>query len=302
MMADRAARRVGLGELSLEVLGTDICGAFLETARRGVYEEAKVAALPADLRSHYLEPESEGRLAVAPAIRRLVTLRRHGLLEPPPAKRFDLVSCRNVLIYLRPGARRRALEGLASVLVPNGVLLVGHSESLRDVPELFVPKRRLALGIYRLAREDDRREASPSLGSVASKPATTSLKPASRSTSPVTPLLTAPPPVVTSQPRRTELLRLEGEYDLDRSPETLERLKRRLSEAIEAGRDVLIDADGAICLDEPTAKLVIRAARAVEAHGLWLRVAATRPPVRRWAERHRLPLQVHEETPEVRRT
>ncbi len=278
MLAARA-----LPERSCQVLATDLCGAFLDTAREALYEEGRLRELPSDLRARFFEQRPDGAFVVIPEIRQQVTFRKHNLLSPPPALGFDVVACRNVLMYLRPDSRRAALEHLVAALAPRGVLLVGHSESLRGTPGLR-PVQRLALGIYTRAEAPSvpppppPQSPDPLFSSSVDGPAPTP----------------APAPLSAAIAEdMTMLLRivLDGAYDAERHPAALDRLKDQLGAAVGSAREVRIEADGATFLDGSTAALVARAAHAIEAQGGHLFVAATRRSVRRWADRWRLPLR-----------
>ncbi len=87
-----------------EVLATDIDPGALDSARRATYARSALAELPATLATRHFAPAPEGRerLVVAPGIRDRVRFRPHDLTSPlpPEGERFDLVSCRMVLIYL----------------------------------------------------------------------------------------------------------------------------------------------------------------------------------------------------------
>lgn len=285
-------------DLIVDVLGTDLCNAFLAEARRATYSAARIKELPKSLCDRFLKQLGDDSYTLTDELCRAVRFHRHNLLEAPPDRGFDVICCRNVLMYLRPAARRTALEHLSGALAPHGVLLVGHSESLRDVDDLFVPHDRLALGIYgrRIEGEDDTsgssrperpqepREArrAPIASVQEDRIAVTSADKNVPSVQPATKTAVEPEP-------RHRLL-LEGEYDHDRDPERLTQLKARLGEIIDLGLDVVVEANGATCLDQATATLIARAARAIATRGRHLSVVATRPSVRRWAERHRLPI------------
>jgi anti-anti-sigma regulatory factor len=176
-------------------------------------------------------------------------------------------------MYFRPAERRSALECLASALAPTGYLLVGHSESLRDAPDLFAPDRRYAVGVYRPSQAMSAREETPT-----ERPAREPAAPARAA---------AGQRACRGGPR---ILRLEGDYDADRRPEKLESLKQRLGEAIDERCDVVLEADGATMLDQTTARLIARAARHAASHGRRLVLRASREAVVRWASRHGLPL------------
>jgi chemotaxis protein methyltransferase CheR len=84
-------------------------------------------------------------------LRRMTRFETHNLLNPPPAAAsFDIVLCRNVLLYFDDGTRRRAFERLASALAPDGWLLLGAGETTMGQTGLFAPDRS-SPGLYRHA-------------------------------------------------------------------------------------------------------------------------------------------------------
>lgn len=110
------------------VLATDIDAAALRAATHAEYAEAACRELPADLR-RFLEPGSRrGRVRVVDAVRARVVFRHGDVLEPLARRRFALVACRNLLIYLEPQARARAFAGLEAALRPGGYLVLGEAE------------------------------------------------------------------------------------------------------------------------------------------------------------------------------
>jgi chemotaxis methyl-accepting protein methylase len=284
MLAARGTAGTGAG---FEVLATDMCGAFLEEATSGIYRRDKLGELPADLRSRYMTRRAEGTYEVRDELRERVRFRRHNLLDPPPERSMHVISCRNVLMYLGPEGRRRAIENLASALSDDGFLLVGHSESLRDVPDLLGVDRRFALGIYRRS------------GSV---PAPASIDPPRSRREPAAVAPAAAPAPEPAPVRAVSLIRLEGEYDADQRPEKLASLKESLGEAIDGEGDVVLEADGATLLDMSTAKLVARAARLVESSGRTLTVRTRKESVLRWAARHGLQVDSGPSAKEARQT
>jgi chemotaxis protein methyltransferase CheR len=96
-------------------------------------------------------------------LRRRVRFEIHNLLSPPPASRFDLILCRNVLLYFESPNRARAFERMASALAPDGRLMLGAGETVIGQTELFVPDGQIT-GIYR--RKDDETCAAAPLRSV----------------------------------------------------------------------------------------------------------------------------------------
>jgi chemotaxis protein methyltransferase CheR len=114
----------------VDVLGTDIDRASLAAAERGQFGEAAFDETPAELRERYFSAQPP--FTVAPAIRATARFRRLDLLEdaPPRAGGFQLITCRNVLIYFDRDTQERLLSRFYEVLAPNGVLVLGKVETL----------------------------------------------------------------------------------------------------------------------------------------------------------------------------
>jgi chemotaxis protein methyltransferase CheR len=127
---------LGAEAIAGQIVATDIDTDVLATAARGIYRSEQVAQLaPGRVRGHFLRGvgENAGLCAVRPTLRRRVQFRRFNLcggLWPPPSQRFDLVFCRNVLIYFERTRQRDVITRLQRCLVPGGVLVLGHSEGL----------------------------------------------------------------------------------------------------------------------------------------------------------------------------
>ncbi|MDX2150383.1 MAG: CheR family methyltransferase [Bryobacteraceae bacterium] len=133
-----------------EIEATDICYRVLELARRAVYDEGTVAAIPEELRRKYLlrgRPPKEGLFRVAPHLRQRVRFRRLNLLADD--YQFDhpkdIVLCRNVLIYFERATQFTVLQHIVGTLERGGFLLMGHSESLLG---LDLPVTQVAPTVY----------------------------------------------------------------------------------------------------------------------------------------------------------
>jgi chemotaxis protein methyltransferase CheR len=114
----------------------------LATARLGIYPADQLGKVPTDLlKRHFLrgEAKNEGFVRVRDELKRLVSFRRLNLLDEswPMRGRFDFIFCRNVMIYFDRPTQHALLERLAQRLQPDGLLFVGHSESLHHASELF---------------------------------------------------------------------------------------------------------------------------------------------------------------------
>ncbi len=133
--ADNAA---GCQERHFAILASDISSAALATAKAGRYGPAEVkrGLAPSLLERHFRH--RGGHWFVEESLRRLVQFQSFDLLHPPPGLGpFDLVLCRNVLIYFDEPTRRRVCHGLHAALQPGGWLALGGAESLFGIDERF---------------------------------------------------------------------------------------------------------------------------------------------------------------------
>lgn len=117
----------------VDVLATDLSETALERARAGRYGERATASLPVALRTRWFEPDGHG-LRVRADVRALVRFARHNLIRdpiPPLGEApFDVVTCRNVLIYFDEAAVTRTVAGLERALAPGGRLVLGAADRL----------------------------------------------------------------------------------------------------------------------------------------------------------------------------
>jgi chemotaxis protein methyltransferase CheR len=129
----------------VDVLGTDISGRALAAAAAGRYRERAVRALDDGLRLRYLQRQADDTYLVGDPLRRLVRYRRHNLardpLPPLGEAGFDLIICRNVLIYFEASAAERVLERLDHSLRPGGKLLLGAADALRRTVRIAASDR-----------------------------------------------------------------------------------------------------------------------------------------------------------------
>jgi len=128
----------------VDVLGTDIsCGA-IAAATEGRYRERAIRALDAPLRRRYLDHQDDGSYLVSRRLRELVRFRRHNLVRDPVPPLgevgFDIITCRNVLIYFEAPVAERVLERLDVSLRPDGKLLLGVADALRRTLQVAAPE------------------------------------------------------------------------------------------------------------------------------------------------------------------
>ncbi len=137
--------------LQAKILATDLSTRVLHQATRGVYPIDRAANLPAALRQRYLNRvrggEGEDCVAVSDALKRCVTFARFNLMTPtfPFRNPFDVIFCRNVMIYFDAATQAGLIHRFARCLAPGGILLIGHSESLHNLSQ---PLRYVAPTIY----------------------------------------------------------------------------------------------------------------------------------------------------------
>ncbi len=129
--------RTGSGpRTGLHIFATDLNEAVLEKARRGLYLKNLVPEVsPERLRRFFVE--ENGGYRVSKRIRELCVFARQNILSDPPFSRMDLISCRNLLIYLEAGAQKKILPAFHYALKPEGFLFLGASESIGGFSELF---------------------------------------------------------------------------------------------------------------------------------------------------------------------
>jgi len=117
---------------------TDISHRILQKARVGVYKEETVSRVPPDILKLYFQKgfgPQEGNFRVRPNVSEMVTFRQLNLLEgePPGKDLFNVIFCRNVMIYFDHQTQAELVARLTRRLIPGGYLMVGHSESLTAI-------------------------------------------------------------------------------------------------------------------------------------------------------------------------
>lgn len=119
-----------------QIFGTDIDGAALNHARAGHYSEGQLQGVPAKLRRKYFS-KSDGTYQIVSHIRDKCIFAPHNILEDPPFSRLDLVSCRNLLIYLTAAIQHSIIPRFHYALNQCGYLLLGPSETLGKQEKFF---------------------------------------------------------------------------------------------------------------------------------------------------------------------
>jgi chemotaxis protein methyltransferase CheR len=134
---------------TVDILGTDVSSSVIERARRGLYSQFEVQrGLGINQTIRWFEECEDGWRAVE-ELRKSVRFQVHNLLEQPPHPgEFDILLCRNVLLYLNADKRRAAFDRLASSLAPDGWLMLGAGETVIGQTDRFGADV-TARGLYR---------------------------------------------------------------------------------------------------------------------------------------------------------
>jgi two-component system CheB/CheR fusion protein len=147
------------GNPSVQIFATDLSDAALERARAGLYP-ANIAQDVSAERLQRFFTRVDGRYQIGKAIREACVFAHHDLTSDPPFSRMDLISCRNVLIYMEPRLQERVFSTFHYALNPGGALVLGASESIGAASAFLAPVDERHR-IYR--RKEAARPAPPSL-------------------------------------------------------------------------------------------------------------------------------------------
>lgn len=119
------------GSWDTRILATDISQNILSSAMNPSYEAEALSKLPATWQRKYFTKRPDGSFTIAPQIRNNVIFRTFNLMDPIQFRRpFDLIFCRNVMIYFDQPTKEALVRRFYNVTVPNGYLFIGHSEGL----------------------------------------------------------------------------------------------------------------------------------------------------------------------------
>jgi chemotaxis protein methyltransferase CheR len=126
---------------NIKILATDIDSDVLATAGKGVYPEERTSALPTDVLQSAFQKgigSNQGLVKINPELTKMIAFRQLNLMGPWPMRGlFDVIFCRNVVIYFSKENQRILFDRFANALNPGGFLFIGHSESLFNVSNRF---------------------------------------------------------------------------------------------------------------------------------------------------------------------
>ena len=130
---------VRLSDWRIEILGTDISEKALNVAQKGVYTSYSVRTTPSMMKSRYFKEDGRDFI-LNDTIRSMVTFEKHNLKDRMAAKRhgtWDIIFCRNVLIYFDDEMKRDVISMFNSQLAKDGTLFIGHSERIKTLTDKF---------------------------------------------------------------------------------------------------------------------------------------------------------------------
>ncbi|MBN7769194.1 protein-glutamate O-methyltransferase CheR [Marinobacter daepoensis] len=132
-------RRSRPGKLrDVKITATDISKSVLEVARRGEYEMIAIGrGLSPERQKQFFTASANGGWQIRPQIRSMVDFKELNLLDRYMLGKFDVILCRNVLIYFSADLKKDILTRLHGALNPGGYLILGASESLNGLPDLY---------------------------------------------------------------------------------------------------------------------------------------------------------------------
>ena len=118
------------------ILATDLDVEILAKARRGVYLDNEIKSMSKDRLQKYFTQTPDGKYAIKPDIKSLIEFRRHNLLKDRFETGFDLILCRNVVIYFTEEAKAQLYSNFFNALKPGGMLFVGATEAILNYRKL----------------------------------------------------------------------------------------------------------------------------------------------------------------------
>lgn len=136
----------------IEIVGSDIDTSVLEAARQGVYGRRALMRLTPEMIGKYFEPAGTERWRILQELRDSVQFSAVNVMaaaETGAQGRFDVIFCRNMLIYFDDASRRLAAENLYDSLLPGGYICLGHTESMSRISPLFEIRRFADAIVYR---------------------------------------------------------------------------------------------------------------------------------------------------------
>lgn len=138
ILAEESARLQGW---KVDIFGTDLSVEMVERSKSGIYSQFEVQrGLPINLLIKYFQQIGADKWQIKDSLRQMVQFREGNLLTDfGPIGTFDIVYCRNVLIYFDQPTKAKVLESIASVMAPDGCLFLGGAETVLGITDRFRP-------------------------------------------------------------------------------------------------------------------------------------------------------------------
>ncbi|MBQ9366079.1 MAG: protein-glutamate O-methyltransferase CheR, partial [Schwartzia sp.] len=118
------------------ILASDLDIEIIAKAKRGVYVDNEIKSMSKERIAKYFDKTSDGKFAVKDEIKSCIEFKRHNLLKDPFEKNFDLILCRNVVIYFTEEAKDQLYAHFFEALKPGGILFVGATEAILNFRKL----------------------------------------------------------------------------------------------------------------------------------------------------------------------
>lgn len=141
---------------NIEIVGSDIDTDVLRRAVEGYFGQRSLSKLPTDLLDRYFEPERDQQRRLIGDLRESVIFAKGNIVDRQSLAalgRFDVIFCRNLLIYFDEAARERAAGNIHELLYPGGYVCLGHTESMSRISQTFEPVRFPDAIVYRETRD-----------------------------------------------------------------------------------------------------------------------------------------------------
>ncbi len=130
----------GSGSTSLSITATDLSPTMVSLSKAGIYDELSLSrgGLTPERRQRFFDSLGEGKLSIKSELKRLIDFKQQNLLDNHSAHaKYDVIFCRNVLIYFSAEVKSCILQHFAASLAPNGILFLGASESISTASQYF---------------------------------------------------------------------------------------------------------------------------------------------------------------------
>jgi chemotaxis protein methyltransferase CheR len=146
----------GIHQWDVEIISSDIDTKILAQARKGFYSERSVQKLPKSILAKYFTTKNDG-FQISGDLKQAVDFTRVNLMKPDDVRGyrgFDIIFCRNLLIYFDDLSRREAADTFFDALNPGGFICLGHSESMSRISSLYQVRKFADSVVYQKPKEN----------------------------------------------------------------------------------------------------------------------------------------------------